>query len=208
MELSAPVRSRCPSSFAGACASSVLALLLLLPAAAAAEENLAPDLGNLFGPPKLELDKPDTESLGDIEMEGKAAPKTPGMAAPTKVTYAVESAALGRGFKIKNKKTGCVAKAALKGFTLEKIPGPTGPFQTCLRLSASDGVVAAIEARIVGPGGIELADASGEVSFARSGKTMDFVIDWTGFVARAPGVHKLEVVLASTARKTVEFEVK
>ncbi len=198
-----PARSRCRFSCVAAFAFSGL---LLLPAVAGAQESLVPDLPT-FGPPKLEIEAPEGESLKDLEVVGKAVPETKSPAAPTKVLYAVEAIALGKGFRIR-KKTGCVAKVKLKGFTLEQIPGPTGPFQSCLHLTATEGVVAGIKARIVGPGGLEVADASGEVSFARSGLNMDFVIDWTGFVARAPGTHRLEIELASTAKKTVEFEVK
>jgi hypothetical protein len=141
--------------------------------------------------PSLDLGDLGVPSAGGLSADRPAAPQATG---PTKVTFAAGDLRLARRFAVAAG-GGCSARGALQGFRLDGFPGTVTPFETCLRLSASAGVVAHLEARILDPSGHDVADADGEVSFAHAGKTQDFVIAWRGFPARHPGTYRLEVTL-------------
>ncbi len=152
--------------------------------------------------PTLDLGGLGVPSAGGLA-GGPAAPRAK-PTGPSKTTFGATDLRLARRFDAVAG-GGCRARASLKGFRLDTFPGTVAPFETCLRLSATAGVVAHLEARILDPAGHPIATADGEVSFARAGKTQDFVIAWRGFPARHPGTYRLEVSLGG--RGTGSFPI-
>jgi hypothetical protein len=160
----------------------------------AAAETAGPGAGMpTFTVPTLDLPR---TALPGTQLEAPEAARrdAPERRAQAPVEFRVINVQHARGHR--TARGGCVARGpTLQGFNLPDFPGDVQPFTTCFRLAADRTVIARFDAAILDPDGREVADASGEVSFAASGTTIDYVVEWVSFRARAPGTYELVVRL-------------
>ena len=154
--------------------------------------------------PRFELP---TTKLPEVELEVTTTKREelPERAQPRSVGFSVESIDHARSHRATAR--GCVARGRLEGFRIAEFPTQVQPFSSCIRFSAERPVIARLEARILDPGGREVADATGEVSFAGGGKTIDYVIAWAGFPARDAGTYEIVVSLERTEVGRFPLEV-
>lgn len=182
---------------------------VVLPALAGAEDE---DEGAplKLDVPKFEMPALDLPEMDVPKLDGVEAPKAEGPGAPqapTAVTFTVGDITLAKGFRT-GKRGACIARRKIDRFDVDQLPTHIAPFRTCVRLTSTEGVVATVKARIEDPTGREVANAAGEVSFARRGKEIDYLIDWVGFTAKHPGKYILSIQLGEDARGQIELEVK
>ena len=148
--------------------------------------------------PKLDLPKLDLPDTNDLSAGRRADEAEKG---PTKVHYAIESVRHAHAFRT-GRSGACEPVGALEGFRLASVPSNVEAFATCLRVKATAGVVATLDARIYDPAGREVAHASGEISFARRSNTVDYVVSWIGFPAKMLGRYEMVLrVGGETVRK-------
>lgn len=185
----------------------IAVLALCLPLLAYAETATRKTSAADTAPPKMDfkLDLPsfDVPTTGDLEDGRTSQAQGKG---PTKVAYAIEAVKHAKSFRV-GREGACEPQGAIESFKVPTFPATVEAFETCLRLKASSGVVASIEARILDPQGKEVASAGGEVSFARKSNTIDYVISWIGFPARSGGQYKMVVRVGGETSRELTLPV-
>lgn len=193
-------------------AALLLSLGLAAEAAAGDGGTKAPaEKADTLTPPRLEVPKLEVPRLDVPQADLGTAGLSTGRkadsagAGPTAVHFTIDAAHLARSFRT-GRDGACVADGPLDGFRLPGVPATVEAFETCVRVTASAGVVSTLEARILDPAGREVASASGEVSFAGRSRTVDYVISWTGFPAPRTGRYLLVLRLGGDTVR--EFPIR
>lgn len=194
--------------------------------AEAAEVGAAPDAAEVEEAEEGEEDDPSAEAgpsvpsldLPQLDLPTGTLPGAEGLQAPASESketitrsrppppeFSVESVEHAGGYRTTSR--GCVARGRLEGFVVDAFPADIQPFATCLRLGASRAVRTRLQARILAPGGEEVADASGSLSFEGEGELIDFVIEWVGFPAPRDGDYEMVLELDGSEVERVPLEV-
>ncbi|MFN7131856.1 MAG: DUF6941 family protein [Myxococcales bacterium] len=91
-------------------------------------------------------------------------------------------------------------KGPIDAFAVAGFPARIERFKSLLRLSSKDRSPVILRVSVRSPAGDELLSSRGEASFD-AGEQVDFVIDWDGFEARAPGDYKFVVTIDGETRE-------